>query len=73
MSRILKIGDKVMWRGSFGAAAPQVAEIESIEVCANDEKYGRNVSEAAWDCKEKLTVNLTNGSWAYGSQISPMQ
>lgn len=30
---ILKIGDKVTWRGSWGTAAPQTATIVSIDLC----------------------------------------
>jgi hypothetical protein len=69
---ILKIGDKVMWRGGFGNDAPKEAVVESIELCKAGEKYGNSVDEVSWDKKNRIVVDLNNGHWARGSQISPI-
>ena len=69
----LTVGDKVMWRGAWGKEAPKEATIESIELCANGSKYGKDVKSVAWETIEKgnrsITVQLDNGHWAYGSQL----
>lgn len=67
----LKVGDKVMWRGSFGSAIPQLATVKSIELCEPGEKYGEQVDEASWSDRDRMVVDLDNHSWAYGYQISP--
>lgn len=67
----LKVGDKVMWRGGFGTEIPKVATVKSIELCEPGEKYGEDVSEASWSERNRLVVDLDNGHWAYGSQLSP--
>lgn len=73
MSKI-KVGDTVMWRGGFGSFAPVPAVVESIEqTTERRSKYGgKQVTEAAWANKDYLLVDLANGHWAYGEQLSPM-
>ena len=68
----LKVGDKVMWRGDFGTASPKEAVVESIELCKAGEKYGNSVDEVSWNKKDRIVVDLNNGHWARGSQISPI-
>lgn len=31
MSKTLKVGDQVIWRGGFGMEPPRIAEVEVIE------------------------------------------
>jgi len=69
---ILKVGDKVMWRGDFGLATPKQAIVESIELCKAGEKYGMSVTQVDWLKKDRIVVDLNNGHWARGSQISPI-
>ena len=72
---ILKIGDKVAWRGSWGAGPLQEAIIENITVTDYPrEKYGDDREEADWELVRlnRVCVCLNNGHWAYGEQISPM-
>ena len=72
---ILKIGDKVAWRGSWGAGPLQEAVIENITVTDYPrEKYGDDREEADWELVRlnRVCVCLNNGHWAYGEQISPM-
>ena len=66
----LKIGDEVIWRGSWGRDAPQVAKVEGIEI-TNGDKYGQPVNEVEWSkvYDRNITVDLDNGHWAYASQI----
>jgi hypothetical protein len=67
---MLKIGDQGMWRGGFGAAAPRLARIVSMELCEHERgKYGKPVLAADLEVKNRLVVDLDNGAWAYGSQI----
>ena len=66
----LKIGDEVIWRGSWGNDAPQPAKVEEIEI-TNGGKYGNPVDEVEWSevHDRNLVVTLDNGHWAYASQI----
>jgi hypothetical protein len=73
MSKTLKIGDKVMWRGGFGGDSPKEAIIESIELCKYaGAKYGDSVDSVDWSKKDRIVVDLNNGHWAKGHQISPI-
>jgi hypothetical protein len=69
----LSVGDKVMWRGGFGNDAPKEATITGIQVCKVGEKYGRSVSSVDWSQKDKIVVDLDNGHWARGQQLSPIK
>lgn len=72
MSNLVKVGDKVMWRGSFGMGPQKPATITGLELCEERRtKYGVSVPAALWDYKEYLLVSLDNGHWAYGEQIFP--
>ena len=67
----LKIGDKVMWRGSWGKDAPQKTNIESIELtpyigCKDD---GEPIQSMTKDNYERCLITLTNDHWCYGYQI----
>lgn len=61
----LKVGDEVIWRGSWGKDLPKVVKVTCIEI--ND----INVSSIGWDKVESrdVVVDLDNGYWAYGFQI----
>ena len=71
MSNILKIGDKVMWRGAWGKDPAEEAIIDGIELCPVGAKYGDAVESVSWnDVKNgNVVVSLDNGHWAYGHQI----
>jgi hypothetical protein len=73
MDKKLKIGDTVNWRNAWGKDAPQDAVIESIDVHCNGTKHGKARVEVLWANvnRSNVVVNLTNGSWAYGNQITP--
>lgn len=66
---VLKVGDKVSWRGAWGKQAAQIVVVESIDVnCVN--KSGDEVDEVDWDdVDESVIVSLNNNHWAYGYQI----
>ena len=68
---ILKIGDKVNWKGCFGMDAPKDAIVESIQI-TNGGKYGDEVNEVEWEkvYDRNVVVSLNNGHLAYASQIS---
>jgi len=67
----LKIGDVVIWKGSWGSDAPQQATVEGIDLTKGG-KYGEPVNEIKWSqvYDRNVVVTLDNGHWAYGSQIS---
>jgi hypothetical protein len=71
MSKVLKIGDKVWWRGGFGSEPRKIAVVEGIEITGGY-KYGDPVDEVAWSevYDRNVTVDLENGYWAYAEQIS---
>lgn len=68
---MLKIGDAVRWRGSWGSGPEQNAVVEKIDVDCNGGKYGRKVTEVFWSkvTAHNVVVGLDNGHWAYGDQI----
>lgn len=67
---VVKVGTKVMWRGSWGSEEPKETEIEYIELCDCEGcKYGEPVSEVRAEDLHRCCVDLTNGHWAYGFQI----
>ena len=71
---VLKIGDKVAWRHAWGSGPLAEAVIEHITVTDYPrEKYGDDREKVGWDLvhANRVCVSLSNGSWAYGSQISP--
>lgn len=70
---VLKVGDKVLWRGSWGTEAPVEATIKGIDAnVPYGDKYGRAVLEVPWSqVRTSVVVCLTNGKWAYGEQIMP--
>ena len=72
MSDVLKIGDKVWWRGGFGSEPKKLATIEEIEITGGY-KYGDQVDEVDWDqvYDRNVVVSFSdNNHWAYAEQIS---
>ena len=66
----LKVGDKVMYRGTFGRGVAKETTIESIELCEDEhEKYGEMVDEMTKADYERCCVSLADGHWCYGYQI----
>lgn len=74
MSNILRVGDTVNWKGSWGKDATKQVKVTAIEKdCVG--KNGTNVNEVPWDYIEgrNVIVDLDNSHWAYGYQISPIE
>ncbi len=72
--QILTVGDWVSWRGSWGKDAPKNAKVGAIEFVQPGHRDGKPVTSIFWrDVKAHAVVTLTNGHWAYGKQILPMQ
>ena len=70
----LRIGDTVLWSGSWGNDTEQEVVVERIEVdCSNDE--GTKVDSVDWEAvvDRTVTVVLDNNHWAYGFQIKPVE
>tara|TARA_R110000796_G_scaffold58413_8_gene134989 strand:+ start:2929 stop:3150 length:222 start_codon:yes stop_codon:yes gene_type:complete len=72
MSKSLKVGDTVNWRGTWGKDASQDAVVNAIECNCN---LGNGVDVIAIDWANVndrgVVVDLDNGCWAYGNQITP--
>ena len=67
----IKIGDAVMWRGSWGTNAPEEAKVVSIELCQYaGQKEGTPVEEVCENDLTRAVFDLDNGHWAYGDQIT---
>jgi hypothetical protein len=66
----LKVGDEVMWRGGFGSEPPCKAKVIGLEVCPAGEKYGTPRESVEWSKIHSVVVDLDNGHWAKGHQIS---
>lgn len=72
MSKVLKIGDKVWWRGGFGSEPAKLATIEEIEITGGY-KYGDQVDEVPWSevyDRNVVVCFSDNDHWAYAEQIS---
>ena len=71
MDDLLRIGDTVRWRGAWGQNPPRRVVVVRIERCPEGTKYGEFVIEIPWrDVPDRCVVDLDNGHWAYGDQIS---
>ena len=69
----IKIGSKVMYRGSFGMGCPEKVTIRSIDMCEEEgDKYGDAVESIDWDMKNYGCFTLSNGHWCYGGQIDSL-
>lgn len=75
MTDKIKVGSKVIWRGGWGTAEPVEAEIECIQRVAQGCKTGRVVESLSWSTisGRNVVIDLTNGHWCYGNQISPIE
>ena len=73
-TNMLKVGDTVRWKGSFGMDAAKDAVVEDIYKGAfSGDKYGESIDEVAWNKlhdSRRYLVSLENGHWAWASQIS---
>lgn len=68
ISYMLKVGDKVNYSIGNSIGIAKVINIDKVEP---HEKYGESVDEIHWkDVEFHAVVDLDNGHWAYGSQIS---
>jgi len=71
---MLKIGHKVMWRGTWGKDLPKEATVTGITIgCVG--KVGHDVPNVHWELvnDRSVIVDLDNGHWAYGNQISRIE
>lgn len=74
MQKVIRVGDSVSWRGSWGSQPPKLAQVIHIEKTENErEKYGYAVNEVAVEEKNYAVFSLNNGHWAYGDQIQPIE
>jgi hypothetical protein len=76
MRGYLEIGDKVLWRGTWGLNVDAVVGVERIEITqSHDPKHGKIVDKISWDDvhnpEVQGVVDLDNRKWAYFDQIEP--
>lgn len=71
MSHLLRPGDTVVCCGGFGTDAPRAVKVKSIEAIAHpDDNEGTPVAEIPWDEIKGCRVELDDGPWAYGGQLT---
>ena len=68
MARI-RVGDTVIWKGSWGSDPAKEAKVLKIERCRKGEKYGKQVDSIGEYELDRAVFDLDNGHWAYGYQI----
>ena len=75
LSNVIKVGDRVSWRGGFGTHDPIEVTVTSLEVTdLPRDKFGKDVDGVTWDLVKENRVNfgLSSGKWAYADQIAPV-
>ena len=65
--RNLKIGDTVT--ATLFGGEEVTGQVESIEICARDEKYGRVVSQCDLDKHSNGVLDLSCNHWCYFYQV----
>lgn len=71
----LRVGDVVLWRGSWGSDVRRHAVVTDLEQTSEpNEKYGERVDSLDWARVQAgfAVVTLDNGHWAYGHQLEPL-
>ena len=67
---IIKIGSKVIYRGTFGMGYPEEVTIDGISKCEFEgDKNGTPIDEIPFDEKNNCIFDLDNRHWCYGKQI----
>lgn len=70
MAKQIKIGSRVMWRGSWGDDPAVETTVERIEQTAKPRcKEGVEVAFIDFDERDCSIIDLANGHWCYGDQI----
>lgn len=75
MDNVLRIGDKVAWRGTWGKDPIEEATIEIITL--TDSPYSKGPGVDVYSVKfstlkeGNVIIDLDNGHWAYGNQVAP--
>ena len=74
MKDMIRIGDFVMVRGSWGNEPPKRVQILGMDLCASPrQKHGVPVTEVPATLKDYVNFDLNNGHWAYGYQIDLLE
>jgi|TARA_Y100001951_G_C11083513_1_gene152671 hypothetical protein len=71
----MKVGDKVMWSGSWGGNPPEEVTLTGIQVNeSNGSKEGGRVEEVDWESvtERNIIVDLDNGHWAWAFQVKSL-
>lgn len=71
MSGMLRVGDLVIVAGGFGTDPPRMTTVKAIEVIEHhDDNEGSPVDELPWLDVKGCRVELDDGPWAYGGQLT---
>ena len=66
----IKVGSRVMWRGSWGSDPAVETTVERIEKTTEPHcKDGKSVKCIDFDERDCSVMDLANGHWCYGDQI----
>ena len=74
MKNLLKIGDTINWKGSWGSDPSKKAKVTGIEVnCVS--KDGDEVEVVEWGevDSESVILSLDNDHWCYGYQVKQIK
>jgi hypothetical protein len=71
IEKVLRVGDKVGWRASWGSDKAREAVVIRIEICQIGRKEGNKVDSVPWSKvnSREVVVDLDNEHWAYGTQL----
>jgi hypothetical protein len=76
MDNVIRIGDKINWRGNYGKAIPIEATVKKIvdnrNGCKSEDYYKSSVELEKFVGRDFI-VDLTNGYWAYAYQIDQIK
>lgn len=66
----IKVGSRVLYRGSWGSKLPKEATVTAIEETEEPgEKSGCPREQIAFSRRECSCIDLDDGHWCYGDQI----
>ena len=75
-AKMLRVGDTVLYSTDWSKDEPRTVVVNDIEVGCRGSEFGWHVLELSWDevhARGNCVLDLSDGHWAYGYQIRPLQ
>ena len=75
MDNVLRVGDKISWRGTWGKDPIEEATIEIITLTDGPySKDGVEVFSVKFSTLKEgnVVIDFDNGHWAYANQVAPL-